>query len=537
MADGQPAGARALNMRQLAQAAGIVMLAFVASGVLGIVRQAAIGAAFGADVELDAFVAAQRVPETLFVLVAGGALGSAFIPVLASFLALGDAAGARRLTDAVITLLAAVSAVLALGAGVFAAPIVRQILLRGADPATQTLAIELMRIMLLTVIIFAISGLFMGLLNAHQHFLSPALAPSAYNLGLIFGALVLARGGRVHGLAWGAVIGAALHLLVQVPALVRIGFRYRPLPSWRVPGVDEVLRLMGPRVLGLGVVQVSFWVNTALASGMLPGSVAALNNAFILMFTVIGVLGQSVGTAVFPTLSTLSAQKDTGELRRTLARALGSVLFLSIPAGIGLAVVSEPLVALIYQRGAWTATDTAGTAWALAFFSIGLAGHTVLEILVRAFYALHDTWTPVKVGTLAMLLNIALALVLIRVFGYPTSTDFARGPIGGLALAMSIATALESTTLWIILRRRVGGLDERRVLNGAARTVLASGAMVLVAWAFLQVGAGLHVVLQVVGAVGLGAVAFWSAALLLGIDEAEAVPRLALARFRRRESP
>ncbi len=533
MSDGSPAGARALNARQLAQAAGIVMLAFVASGVLGLVRQAAIGAAFGADVELDAFVAAQRVPETLFVLVAGGALGSAFIPVLASFLAKSDEVSARRLTDAVITLLVIVSGVLALGAAIFAGPIMRLALLRGADPATQELAIELMRIMLITVVIFSISGLFMGLLNAHQHFLSPALAPSAYNLGLIFGALVLARGGNVHGLAWGAVIGSALHLLVQVPALARIGFRWRPLPNWRVPGVSEVLRLMGPRVLGLGIVQVNFWVSTALASGMMAGSVAALNNAFILMFTVIGVLGQSVGTAVFPTLSTLSAQHNTDELRRTLARALSSVLFLSIPAGIGLAVISEPVVALVYQRGEWTATDTAGTAWALAFFSIGLAGHTVLEILVRAFYALHDTLTPVKVGTLTMLLNIALALVLIRVFGYPDSTDFARGPIGGLALAMSIATAIESTVLWIILRGRIGGLDERRVLSGAARTLASAGAMALVAWAFLAALPDLHALVRAVGAAGAGAAAFWSAALLLGVDEAEAVPRMVLARLHR----
>jgi len=390
-----------------------------------------------------------------------------------------------------------------------------------------------MRIMLITVVIFSISGLFMGLLNAHQHFLSPALAPSAYNLGLIFGALVLARGGNVHGLAWGAVIGSALHLLVQVPALARIGFRWRLLPNWRVPGVGEVLRLMGPRVLGLGIVQVNFWVSTALASGMMAGSVAALNNAFILMFTVIGVLGQSVGTAVFPTLSTLSAQHNTDELRRTLARALSSVLFLSIPAGIGLAVISEPVVALVYQRGEWTATDTAGTAWALAFFSIGLAGHTVLEILVRAFYALHDTLTPVKVGTLTMLLNIALALVLIRVFGYPDSTDFARGPIGGLALAMSIATAIESTVLWIILRGRIGGLDERRVLSGAARTLASAGAMALVAWAFLAALPDLHALVRAVGAAGAGAAAFWSAALLLGVDEAEAVPRMVLARLHR----
>jgi len=371
----------------------------------------------------------------------------------------------------------------------------------------------------------------MGVLNAHQHFLAPALAPSLYNVGLIFGALVLARGGNVRGLAWGAVIGAALHLAVQLPLLPGLDFHYRPALSLRIPGVSEVLLLMGPRVLGLGIVQVNFWVNTALASGMVEGSVAALTTAFVLMMTVLGIVGRSVGTAVFPTLSTLSATHDTEGFRRTLAGALNSVLFLSIPAGIGLAVVSGPVVALLFERGKWTSADTAGTAWALALFSIGLAGHSVLEILVRAFYALHDTWTPVKVGTAAMLLNIALSLVLIRAFGYPDSTDFAHGPFGGLALAMSISTALESTALWIILRRRTGGSDERRVLGGAARTLAASLVMATAAGAFLRLF-DLAVVVRALGAMGIGAAAFWIAALVLGVEQARLIPRLVLRRVR-----
>ena len=526
--------ARALSGRQIARAAGIVMLAYVASGVLGIVRNSAIAAAFGAGAESDAFVAAQRVPEMLFVLVAGGALGSAFIPVFTRFLAAGDEDAAQRLANGVITLVMAVAGALALIAFVLADPIVRHLLMRGAVRSTQLLTVELLRIMLLTVIIFGVSGLVMGVLNARQHFLAPAFAPSMYNLGLIFGALVLARGGNIHGLAWGAVIGAGLHMAIQLPVLLRMDFRYRPSLSLRIPGVSEVLLLMGPRVLGLGVVQIVFWVNTALASGMMKGSLVALNWAFTLMFTVIGVVGQSVGTAVFPTLSTLSAQQDAGDFRRTLSGALSSVLFLSIPAGIGMAVISQPLVALLFERGEWTSTDTAGTAWALALFSIGLAGHTVLEILVRAFYALHDTWTPVKVGTAAMLLNIALALALIRAFGYPDSTNFARGPFGGLALAMSIATALESTTLWIILRRRIGGIDERRVLGGAARTLVASALMAAGAWGYLHLLPDLAVLFRVVGAMGIGAVIFWIAALWLDVEEAEMVPRLVLRRVARR---
>ncbi len=537
MTDMQPeaagGGARALSGGQIARAAGLVMLAYVLSGVLGIVRQSAINSAFGAGIKLDAFIAAQRVPETLFVLVAGGALGSAFIPVFTRFLAQDDAEGAQRLANGVITLVVAVATLLAAIAFALAVPIAHYVLLPNANPLTQELAVDLMRIMLLTVIVFGISGLLMGVLNAHQHFLSPALAPSMYNIGLIVGALVFARGNNVYGLAWGAVLGSLLHLGIQLPVLLRrITFRYRPLLSLNVPGLSEVLLLMGPRVLGLGIVQVNFWVNTALASGMLAGSITAIGQSFTLMFTVIGILGQSVGTAVFPTLSTLSATKDADDFRRTLSGALGGVLFLSIPAGIGLAVVAEPVVALLFERGDWTSRDTAGTAWALALFSVGLAGHTVLEVLVRAFYALHDTWTPVKVGTATMALNIVLSLVLIRVFGYPDSTNFARGPFGGLALAMSIATAVESATLWAILRRRVGGLEERRVLGGAARTLLASGLMALAAWGYLRLLPDVHVLFRVLGAMGSGAVVFWAVALLLRVEQAVIVPRLVLRRLR-----
>jgi len=524
--------ARTLSGRQIARAAGLVMLAYITTGILGVVRQAAVSSAFGAGAELDAFAAAQRIPETLFVLIAGGALGSAFIPVFTRFLAENDADGAQRLANGVITLLVVAAIALVIPAAIFADPMVHTLLVPDAAPSTQALTVELTLIMLVTVIIFGVSGLMMGILNAHQRFLAPALAPSMYNIGIIFGTLFLTPSLGIHGLAWGTVIGAALHLLIQLPNLLRLKFRYRPQLGLEIPGVREVLLLMGPRVLGLGVVQVNFWVITALASGMIEGSNAALTTAFILMMTVLNIVARSVGTVVFPTLSTLSAQHDMDIFRGMLSRALSSVLFLSIPAGIGLAVLSQPVVGLLLERNEWTSTDTAGTAWALAFFSMGLAGHAVLEILVRAFYALHDTWTPVKVGTATMLLNIALNLVLIRLFGYPGNTNFARGPFGGLALAMSISTAIESTILWIILRRRIGGMNDAPVLNSAARTLIASllmaGAVGLFLWLLPDLGDLLHVI----GGLVIGGVVFCSAAILLKVDEATALPRLVLRRVR-----
>ncbi len=521
----------ALSGAGVARAASIIMAALVLAGILGLVRQVVIAAAFGAGRELDAFYAALRVPETLFVLVAGGALGSAFIPVFQRFLAKDDFAGAWRLASAVVTMMLLSALVLCGVIFLLADPIVATILTPGADAASQALTVELMRLMLVTVLIFGASGLVMGILNGYQHFAAPALAPSLYNIGLIFGAVALAPRWGVHGLAWGAILGAGLHLLIQVPNLLRLEyFALKFWPAPRAEGVPEVLWLMAPRVLGLGVVQVNFWVNTALTSDMQPGSLTAITTAFTLMFTILGVLGQSIGTAVFPTLSRLYAENDEVGFAEHLRYSLSSVLFLSIPAGLGLAALSMPLIVVFFERGEWTRVDSAGTAWALALFSIGLAGHAVLEILARAFYARHDTWTPVSVGVFTMALNITLSLILIRAFGYPDTVDFARGPFGGLGLAMSIATAIESTILWVLLRRRMP-LNDGPVLRRALGVLLASSVMMLVLAGWLRWAEA--PLLQLVGGVGLGGAVFFAMTLALGIPEARLMPRLILGRLGR----
>jgi putative peptidoglycan lipid II flippase len=513
------------------RAAGTLMIGLLASGILGLVRQVVISATFGAGQDLDAFYAALRVPETLFVLVAGGALGSAFIPVFSRFLAAEDTKGAWTLASATLTFVSLFGTAAALIAFILAPWLVETFLVPGAPDASQALTVELMRIMLVTVVIFGASGLVMGILNGNEHFSTPALAPTLYNLGLILGALLAGEYG-VHALAWGAVLGALMHLGIQIPVLSRLpGFRLRP--AFAGEGLREVLFLMGPRVLGLGVVQLNFWVNTTLTSDMAPGSLTALTTAFALMFTVLGVLGQSVGTAVFPTLSRLHAEGQDEAFGRTLLGALSSVLFLSIPAGFGLAALSNPIITVLFERGEWSSTDTQGAAWALTLFSVGLAGHAALEVLARAFYALHDTWTPVRVGGLTMLLNIVLSFVFIRLMGYPGETDFARGTFGGLALSMTIATAIESSLLWFLLRRRIH-LDDRAVLQGMGRTFLASSGMLLGVWGWLLITQEWHALIRLLGGVALGGGIFWAAALFFRIEEARIVPQTFLARFYRR---
>ena len=520
----------ALSGGQLQRATGLIAAAFVLSGLLGVVRGAIIGARFGAGTDLDAFLAAFRIPELLFNLVAGGALGSAFIPTFGRFLAKGETESAWRLASAVMTLVALIATVLAVITGILAPWITAHFLVPEASPDHQALTADLMRVMLGTVLIFSVSGLVMGILNANQHFLTPALAPSMNNLGLIVGALFLAPTLGVYGLALGALLGALFHLGIQIPALRNISPRLRVLPDFKTPGVREVLWLMAPRVLGSAVVQINFLVNTILSSGMVAGSFTALSVAFALMFTVLGVLGQSVGTAVFPSLVALSGADDMDGFRSTLSDAIRGILFLSLPASVGLIVLAVPAVATIYQHNKWTADDTLATAWALQFFALGLVGFALQEVLARAFYALRDTATPVTIGVGGMLLNVALSLLLIRVVqGQP----YTQGPFGGLALANTLATALESLALWIILRRRLTTLHDQRILWMAVRTLIASLVMGAVVWFVAdRLAESRPIVVLIVGAL-VGIAVFEIVALALGLTETRRIPMTVLRRFKR----
>jgi len=473
-----------LTNRGIARAALTVLVGFLASGVLGLVRQAILSATFGTGVASDAFLTAQRIPELVYNLVAGGALGSAFIPVFARYLREDDDREAWRLASAVISLASLVAAVASLIVLILAPWLVSQFLAPGRDPAVQALITDLTRIMMLTPFIFSISGLLMGILQTFGSFLLPSLAVSMNSIGIIIGALVLAywipapadsldpadslevvNGANVYGLAWGAVLSAILHLLVQVPGLLRLpmgqgndgrnrpALYLRPLLDWRITGVREVLLLMGPRVLGLGIAQLNFIVNASFASSMIAGSYTALTVAWTLMFTALGVIGQSAGTAVFPTLSRLAADGDmdgykdrlAAVLRSVLFLVLRSVLFLALPVTAGMILFGQPVIALLFERREWTPESTAAAAWALAFYGLGLVGHAGLEVLSRAFYALSDTRTPVVVGVISLLTNIVLSMVFIRFIGDPK--QLAAGPFAGLALANSVTTLVEALAL------------------------------------------------------------------------------------------
>ncbi len=536
----------ALDNRQILIKALIVLAGFLASGILGMLRIAVVGAQFGTGAALDVFSAAQQLPETVFVLVAGGALGSSFIPVYARIRE-RNPAEAWRLASAVMTYSAAAAAAFSLLVAIFAPLLVESLLLPARPPEQQQLMVELVRLMMLTPVIFSLSGIVMSILHSHAVFWLPALALSMNNIGIIIGALVIAPALPPHpgigqvgalnvmGLAYGAVLSAILHLLVQVPGLIRIRARLRFLLLINVPGLLDILRLMGPRVLGLAVVQINFYVNIRFAGAMVEGSVIALRYAFMLTFFVLGLIGQSQGSAVFPTLAALRAQGDFAGFKDRLSRAMRNVLFLSMPASALLIVLAEPLVSLL-QRGEWTAESTSAVAWALSFYALGIAGFALLEVLARAFYALEDTWTPVAAGGIAMLGNIALNFLFIQFIGDPDS--LARGPFAGLALANALTTLVEALALWWLLRRRlfvvgvVRGFQDREIIKSAAGSLLLSLLMGLTLWFTAQSLAGNLFALLLASAL-LAALIFFGFGYLFDLSETRALLRPLLRRVRR----
>jgi putative peptidoglycan lipid II flippase len=455
------------------------MALFLVSRVLGLLREVVIAHQFGTSAQMDAYLAAFRLPDFLFYVVAGGALGSAFIPVFAGYLTRSDLPGAWRLASAVINWVLLLLTGLG-GLAALLAPWIVSIFFADFSPVQQTLTAQLMRWMLIATVIFGVSGVLMGILNAHQHFFLPALAPVIYNASIILGAWLLGPAWGVAGLTLGVVLGAAGHFLIQIPGLVRVGMRYQPVLARHDASLHEVARLMGPRVLGLAAVQLNFVVNVVLAARLNPGSLTALNYGWIIMLLPQGIMAQSVATALFPTLAALAAREEWPEFRRIFGLTLRHMLFLTLPAAVGLIILGQPLVRLLLERGAFGPESTTATAWALAFFALGLVGHAVVEITTRAFYALKNTKTPVSIGVAAMVVNVILSWLLIYLFaglGWP--------PHGGLALANSIAVTLEMGVLLLLLRPRLNGLSEGGMGQALAKMSLATGGMTLALWVLL----------------------------------------------------
>jgi putative peptidoglycan lipid II flippase len=516
----------------LARSAGLIGLATATSRVLGLARDLALAWVFGAGHAMDAYVVAFRIPNLLRDLFAEGAMSSAFVPTFTRMLTLEGKAAAWRLGNLVITALLLATGMFVLLGMTFTWPLVTFVAGDyAAVPGKLELSVSLARVMFPFLTMIAVAVGFMGMLNSLRRFFVPAFSPAMFNIGTLATMAVLVPVFRASGIqpiyavAIGTLVGGVGQVVVQWPILRREGFRFRPLIDFRDPALREVLTLMGPGTMALAAVQINVLINTMLATSQGEGAASWLNFSFRIMYLPIGLFGLSIATASIPTLSRHAAEDDREGMRRTISSALRMMMMLNVPATLGLVALATPIVTLLFEHGSFTAQATAGTAAALVFYAPGLVGYSAVKLVVPAFYALRDSRTPVVVGAVSVAFNIALNLALVRWLGFR-----------GLALGTAGSALFNATVLLWLLRRRLGGIDGRRVGLAFAKVSIAAIVMAVAAWGvgraleWAAPGSSFPLKLVRVGAaIGLGVGVLVLAARLLRIAEFEEAVRAVTA--------
>jgi putative peptidoglycan lipid II flippase len=516
------------------KAAGVIGLAVMCSRVLGLLREVVCAALFGGGGAMDAFTAAFRIPNLLRDLFAEGALSTAFVTTFSKTIARGGDHAAWRLADKVATLTALVLGVLCLAGMVFSPQLVA-LIAPGFEPHKAALTVQLTRIMFPFILLVSLAALVMGMLNAKSVFGMPAMASSFFNIGSIVGGVILGAWIDPHfgpraliGLAIGTLIGGALQLGVQLPSLARLGYRFRPDLQWRDAGVSAILLLMGPSVIAASTTQVNVLVNSMFASTLGDGRIFWLSIAFRLMQLPLGLFGVALGTVTLPLLSRLVVAGQMDAFRSELSRGMRLAFLLTVPATIGLMMLAEPIISVLYQHGRFNAYDAAQAAGALRYYAIGLAGYAALKVLVSAFYALDQRKTPMFVSFLAVALNLVFNWIFTFSLGWGHR---------GLAFSTGCVASCNFLVLYALMRRHLRGLESRRMLGMLGKVALASIPLValcaassywlLAAWATQPF---VHTLIALLATVVLGALVFLGCGAVLHIEELDEL----IAALRRR---
>ena len=474
-AEGSRSGTERLNTR----AAGVVGLAVLCSRVLGLAREQIFAALFGGGRIMDAFTIAFRIPNLLRDLFAEGALSTAFVTTFSKTVATDGEAAAWRLANKVATLTAVtLSAITVLGIAL--APWLVALLAPGFTGEKALLTVTLTRVMYPFILLVSLAALVMGMLNARNVFGVPAMASSFFNLGSIIAGVVLGYwldphfGTRaIFGLAIGTLVGGTLQLSVQLPVLRRLGYRFHPDFHWRDPGVASILRLMGPSVIAASTTQINVLVNSVFASQLGDGPTFWLTVAFRLMQLPLGIFGVALGTVALPLLARMAASGNSAAFRSELARGMRLAFLMTIPASIGLMVLAEPIISVLYQHGRFGWYETQESAGALRFYAIGLCGYAALKVLVSAFYAIERRKTPMVVSFIAVVINLALNWLFTLELGWGHR---------GLALSTACVATSNFLILYILMRAHLGRLESRAMGALLARVALASLALLAIAW-------------------------------------------------------
>jgi putative peptidoglycan lipid II flippase len=512
------------DKRVSTKATSIVGLAVLCSRVLGLIREQVFAGLFGAGRNLDAFLMAFRLPNMLRDLFAEGALSTAFITTFSQKIATEGDESAWRLANKVATLTTIfMSAVTLLGIA-FAPQLVGVLTWWSWSPEKTELTILLTRIMWPFILLVSLAALAMGMLNARNVFGPPAMASSFFNLGSIIGGVALGWWFDPHfgarsliGLSIGTLLGGLWQLTAQFPSLRRVGFRFNPDFKWRDPGVRMILTLMGPAVIAASAVQVNVLINSGFAARLGDGPVSWLNIAFRLMQLPLGIFGVAVATVTLPLVSRSAALGNTQEFRGALAHAMRLVMLLTIPSAIGLIILAEPIIRLIYQHGRFTAAATTQTAAALRFYALGLAGYSGVKVLAPAFYAINKRNLPMVVS----LLSIAINFVLNWLFTFRLGLGHR-----GLALSTSLVAITNFLLLYAMMRRHTGRLETGQMLATLGKVLLAGAVLAAICWGaqhvFFSSASAVSpwkLAAEVGVTIGVGVIAFFGTAFLLHVAE------------------
>lgn len=434
---------------KIAKYAGIVIIATIFCRILGLGREIAISNRFGAGIETDAFFIAFMIPNLLRSFLGEGALNSAFIPVFTDYLTNHDRKKAEYFASNILNILIIVL-IIVVALGIWGAPLLINIIAIGFKSSTYKyeLAVSLTRITFPYIGFVAVAALFMGILNSYNHFLVPALAPAMLNISVITFALALSFKYGIFAIAWGVILGGMGQALIQVPILIKNKIKYSFVVDFNDPGTKKLLKLLVPAMIGLAITQINVVVDRTLASTLVDGSVSALYYSNRLVQFPLGAFGIAISIAIFPTLSKQMAKNNIAEFKKSLLFGLRMLLFITVPSAVGLMVLKDSLIRLIYEHGIFSRTATTMASSALLYYSIGLFAYACVRLLTMSFYALKDTKTPVKIGIYMVFINIALDLILIRYLAH-----------SGLALATSVAAILNLIILLKALQDKIGNLE------------------------------------------------------------------------------
>ncbi len=512
------------QINNITVAAALVAVSSLASRFLGLLRDRILAGQFGAGRSLDIYYAAFRIPDLVFNIIVLGALSAGFIPIFTSVIKdfkcefadhkSGQAKNSEAwsLVNNVLNIL--FLALLGLSIiGIIFAPALTRVIAPGFSLAAQARTAQLTRIMFLSPLFLGISGILGGILQSFKRFLIYSLAPIFYNLGIIIGALYFVQWWGLYGLAWGVVLGAILHMSIQLPTIRHLGFRYQFKFNWRDLNTRKIGRMMVPQTLSLGVLQINLVIVTIIASRLAHGSLTIFNLANNLQSFPIGIFGFSFAIAAFPVLAANAFNRE--QLIKTFSQTFRKILFFIIPATVLIIALRAQIIRVILGSGKFNWSDTVLTMNTLGFFALSLFAQATVPLIVRVFYARHDSTTPFYVSLVTVAVNTILAIILAPRLG-----------VTGLALAFSVASILEFVMLWIWLSIIIGNLDLNRTLWAVIKltiSAIAGGAaaqiMKALIWPFINMSKFSGVFIQLVSAGFIGVVVYLAFCYLLKSEE------------------